>query len=159
MTGKAKALSPTDAARLWVHELDRRQCVGELLVRPARPLSVLNAPATSQAEADEIARVVLAWMKETAAAGGPQDMARLWDKWVPFTPTHRHALRGTFDQLVQECRVREIRARQIVAVADSIEGAKQSALQRAGAERKAIAEARAALDKREAAIAQLEASA
>jgi hypothetical protein len=157
MTAKPKKdLTPADAARLWVAELERRQNVNELLVKPPRPLSVLNGPATTQAEGDLLVRTVRDWLVKTVEAGaGPQDCLRLFDKFVPFSPVHRHSLRGDFDAALQACTVRELKARALVSHADSVEGARQTALQSAERERASLKAERAKIEAR---LAQLEAS-
>jgi hypothetical protein len=146
-------LSPVDAARKWVAELERRQNCNEFLVQPPKPLSVLNGPEPLTAET---IRAVGTWLEKTAKAGGPQDIIRAWSRWVPFDHRLRHMLRGTYDRLLQVGIERELRARGIVSVADSVLGAQQAQKQRAEAERAAIAKERAKLEAREAALNQLE---
>jgi hypothetical protein len=152
MSKRPEPIDHIEAARRWVFELDRRQCVGELLIQPPKSLRVLNGPTTTKAEADEIVKIVRGWLDRTSAAGGPADARRLWDRFIPYSPELRHTLRGDYDAALRVCTERELKARSIVAVADAAIGARQAQLQRVEAERAAIAKAREALAAREKAL-------
>ena len=150
-----------EEARAWLAEYARRQGANELLCKPPKPLSVLNAPVFSHDEAAEIISTVRDWMRQTAARGGPQDLQRMLARWSPYNPKMRSVLRGdsnpeNFDVFFRLATRREIEMLSIVEVADSAENAKRTLQHRADAERAAIAKEQKALDQRKRALKQLE---
>jgi hypothetical protein len=142
-----------ETARRWLEGQEHRHCMGEFLVKPPRKLSVLNGqnPLTS----DDL-KAVRDWMEKTAAIGGPADLRRVWEKWVPYDYRLRHMLRSDFDHLMQACTQRELQLRGIVSVADSVIAAQREAQRKLDTERASIAKEREKLAAREKALAEIE---
>jgi hypothetical protein len=151
---KGPKLSPAETARQWLLDANRRQTNDELLIKPPLPLGQLNGQTLPHSE---IVQAVTNWLRVTAATGAPSDVQRLWDKWCPFFPALRHTVRAVFDELLAASWARYVEACAVVEAADAAAAGRRELVQRAERERAAIKAERAKLDKREAAINELEA--